>query len=155
MTDRSGRSSRKTKAVIQKLGEFGLRSTKARVLILLYLSDRHDHPTAEAMLQELRQQGKHPGLATLYQNLSKLADSGLISRLNGSDGLMHFDGNVGPHPHLSCVRCGLMVDAAVDQAVLREFRPQDPHSDRPLNDWQLEEVRLELKGVCPACLNKK
>ncbi len=138
--------------MINKLGECGLRSTKARVLILSYLADRYDHPTAESILRGLRKRGHRIGPATLYQNLSKLADAGLVMRLNGPDGLMHFDGNVEPHPHLSCMSCGKFVDVRVDESLLQKLSPEDPMTGEPLSDWQLAEIQIELKGTCPSCL---
>jgi Fur family peroxide stress response transcriptional regulator len=140
--------------MVEKLGALGLRSTNARVLILSFLENRKDHPTAESILRSLRQRGHQVGPATLYQNLSKLADVGLIARLNGPDGLMHFDATVEPHPHLACITCSRIVDVRIDEAMLRELRPSDPISGEPLSDWLLEEVRLELKGLCPSCQGK-
>lgn len=122
------------------------------MLILNYLCDRGDHPTAEAILRGLRHRGHAIGPATLYQNLSKLADAGLIARLNGPDGLMHFDGTVVPHPHLACIRCGRIVDTRVDETLLQQLDPKDPMTGAPLSDWKLEDVQVELKGVCPGCL---
>ena len=143
---------RSTRPALQKLGERGLRSTKARVLILSYLQDRRDHQTAEAILRGLRQRGHTIGPATLYQNLSKLADAALVARINGPDGLMHFDATVAPHPHLACVRCGRFVDACVDESLLQRLDPRDPMTGAPLSDWKLEGIHVELKGTCPACL---
>ncbi len=142
---------RKPGPMAQKLGELGLRSTKARVLILSFLAKRRDHPTAEDILQGLRKQGHQVGPATLYQNLGKLADAGLIARLNGPDGLMHFDGNVAPHPHLACLQCGAIIDVEVDICAIQELKPTDPDTGEPISGWSLEEIQLELKGICPNC----
>ena len=137
--------------IAQQLCERGLRTTRARLLILDHLSDRTDHPTADAILRGLRHQGHELGPATLYQNLSRLSDAGLLLRLTGPDGLMHFDATVEPHPHLSCFQCGRIVDAEVQSDLLDNLSPHDPLSGEPLDDWLLHDVQLELKGLCPDC----
>lgn len=134
-----------------KLVEQGLRTTRARVLILSALAERTDHPTADVILRALRDAGNELGPATLYQNLGKLADAGLIQRLTGPDGLMHFDAKVESHPHLSCIKCGCIVDVQVDESLFTKIEPVDPHTRRPLSKWRLEGVSLELKGICPTC----
>ena len=134
-----------------RLGEHGLRTTKARRLILSHLADRTDHPTADAILRSLRLEGHDLGPATLYQNLSKLTEAGLVARISGPDGLMHFDPMVEPHPHRACRQCGRIVDASVDSGLVGRLEPTCPHTGHSLGDWRLEGVELELKGVCPGC----
>ncbi len=134
-----------------RLGERGLRTTKARLLILAHLAKRRDHPTADAILKTLHLEGHKLGPATLYQNLSRLAEAGLVARLGGPDGLMHFDPNVLPHPHLVCKRCGQIVDAKIDNDIIDRLAPTCPHLGHTLSTWQLEDVELELKGICPDC----
>jgi Fur family transcriptional regulator, peroxide stress response regulator len=134
-----------------KLVERGLRTTRARVLILAALAGRNDHPTADVLLRALREAGDELGPATLYQNLGKLSDAGLIQRLTGPDGLMHFDATVTSHPHLSCVECGCIVDVKVDESLFANLKPVCAHTNRPLSRWRLEAVNLELKGLCPTC----
>jgi Fe2+ or Zn2+ uptake regulation protein len=141
--------------LLNKLGESGLRTTKARILILNHLAHRHDHPTADGILKSLRLEGTALGPATLYQNLGKLADAGLILRITGPDGLMHFDGKSSAHPHLACISCGQIVDAEVDESLLARLAPICPHTRKPLSSWRLEDVQLELKGVCPDCQRKQ
>jgi Fur family peroxide stress response transcriptional regulator len=134
-----------------KLGERGLRTTKARLLILSFLAERTDHPTADGILRVMRERGHELGPATLYQNLGKLADVGLVARLTGPDGLMHFDATVEAHPHLACVKCGQIVDVEVDESVVKELEPVCPHTHRRLKGWLLEDVQIELRGICPTC----
>jgi Fur family peroxide stress response transcriptional regulator len=124
-------------------------------LILSHLAGRTDHPTADAVLRALRLDGHDLGPATLYQNLGKLAEAGLVARISGPDGLMHFDPTVEAHPHMTCRRCGKIVDAQVEADLVERLTPRCPHSGRSLSDWQVEGVDLELRGVCPACLARR
>lgn len=135
----------------QLLKDRGLRATRARRLILDELNGRHDHPTAELLAQALRERGEPLGTATLYQNLNKLAASGVIGRIQGPDGLMHFDGSNDSYHHLICQRCGRIVDAEIERLLPAMGLPRCPHTGEPLNDWSLQGVQLEMKGICPDC----
>jgi len=129
----------------------GLRHTRARAVILSLLAERHDHPTAEQIAEELRERGERIGVATIYQNLNKLAENNVIGRIKGPDGLMHFDTNTAPHHHLVCQRCGRIVDAEIERLLPAMGLPRCPHTGEPLYDWSLQGVQIELKGICPTC----
>lgn len=135
----------------QRLQERGLRATHARELILEELGSRHDHPCTEQIAEALRARGEKIGVATLYQNLNTLAETGLIARLKGPDGLMRFDANTALHHHLVCLHCGRIVDAEIERLLPAMGMPRCPHTGKPLHDWSLQGVQLELKGVCPDC----
>ena len=128
-----------------------LRKTRARMQILTLLAERHDHPTADQLADTLRQRGEPVGAATLYQNLSRLYEGGVISRIKGADGLMHFDANTAVHHHLTCRRCGCTVDAEIGPLPAAMGLPRCPHSGQPLRHWALQDVQVELKGLCPDC----
>jgi Fur family ferric uptake transcriptional regulator len=96
--------------------------------------------------QELHGQLEGVGLATVYRNLQRLADSGdadTLRRENGETAFLLCGG--GHHHHLTCRECG-----RVEQ--VRDCR---------LDDWAREvavghgfsevEHRAELVGVCAAC----
>jgi Fur family peroxide stress response transcriptional regulator len=135
----------------QQLADKGLRKTRARLLLLEFLARRRDHPTVDEILRSLRQAGAPMGPATVYQNLSKLCDHGLVARITGPDGLMHFDGNTLAHPHLSCLGCGSVVDVEVRDAGLEKAQLSCPHTQADLSHWQLDPRQLELRGLCPTC----
>jgi len=130
----------------------GLRATEARCRILELLYDTHGHYTPEEMLDALRERGKPLSIATLYQNLQKLNEAGIIARFVGSDGHTRYDINTNPHHHLICKVCGRMVDVGVE-GPLGELRPvalfKKERDD--VADWRVDDLHLELHGICPAC----
>lgn len=124
----------------------GLRPTRARRLILETLSADKSHPSAEDLFDAFRRKRKKVGAATLYQNLNRLADAGLVRRFPGPLGLMRFDGKLAPHDHVSCRECG-RIDDVEDGGV------RDPAQIEGLEraGWQVEGVRVEYDGLCPDC----
>lgn len=88
--------------------------SRQRELIKNFLATRKDHPTADMVYRNVRQQNPNISLGTVYRNLTLLADSGEINRLNMGDGVDHFDADTSPHYHLLCTKCGRVVDLEMD-----------------------------------------
>jgi Fur family transcriptional regulator, ferric uptake regulator len=116
---------------------------RAAILDALRASDR------AVTAQELHGELEGVGLATVYRNLQRLADSGdadTLRRDNGEVAFLICGG--GHHHHLSCRVCG-----RVEQ--VRDCR---------LDDWAREvaaghgfshvEHRAELVGLCAGCSRK-
>lgn len=129
----------------------GLRPTRARRLILGRLLKRNDHLTAEELRQALRRNGHVVSVATLYQNLNRLAQAGLLAGFPDAGGKVRFDANAGPHTHLVCTACGRILDIAPDDRRLATLRVELPRATRSYQGWTLNAVRFELRGLCPAC----
>ncbi len=126
----------------------GLRPTSARCLILSYLRSTDSHPSAEQITAALRETGAEIGVATVYQNLNRLVDTGLVLRLSGADGRTRFDADVAPHGHAVCDSCGRIVDIEVDP---RTKRAIDRASIEGPQEWFVTRASVELRGLCPAC----
>ena len=80
----------------------GLKYSKQRESIKLFLAERKDHPTADVIYLNIREQFPHISLGTVYRNLALLSELGEIKKLTTGDGADHFDGNVSPHQHVIC-----------------------------------------------------
>jgi Fe2+ or Zn2+ uptake regulation protein len=131
------------------LRQRGLRVTRPRCVLLSLLSATTAHPTVEAIMNELERQGESIGVATIYQNLSVLASSGLLLRFPDSRGLSRFDASVVPHSHLICTGCGRVDDLAHEQEDLAPCAPAAEAA--PRGGWQVHPGWLHLFGLCPTC----
>lgn len=78
----------------------GVRITRQRRAVLETILISHDHPTA-ALIYE-RTQSHMPGisLATVYNCLETLSETGIINHLNFDNGPSRFCPNLEPHVHL-------------------------------------------------------
>lgn len=79
-------------------------------MIKSFLMGRKDHPTADMVYMNVRQQYPNISLGTVYRNLSLLAELGEIRRLRVGDGIDHFDADTSPHYHFVCRECGAVSD---------------------------------------------
>ena len=126
--------------------------SRQREVILKSLKNRMDHPTAEILYQDVKQQLPAIGIATIYRNLSELCQEGKITKIKSSLGKERYDGNLHPHIHLECSQCGKMEDIFLkgeDQENL------DNEIKKFADQIQAEVLgsSIILSGICKACRN--
>lgn len=118
------------------------RYSRQRELIYDTVHASKDHPTAEMVYAALKP--KHPSLSlgTVYRNLHLLSDEGKLTRMPFP--VERFDGEVAPHHHFCCTKCGrvadveLPYDGALDGAVDPALGRADHHT-------------TVFYGLCAAC----
>lgn len=87
--------------------------TAKQKLILDLVRSSCAHCTAETIFEEARKAIPGIGLATVYRNLSSLAEDGVIRRIYVSGEPDRFDKTVIDHDHAVCKTCGRMIDVNV------------------------------------------
>jgi Fur family ferric uptake transcriptional regulator len=106
----------------------------------------HDHPTADELYRRVRERLPRISLGTVYRNLEKLADSGIIRRLDYAGSQMRFDGDLHGHPHIRCASCGKIVDL--------DAEPEPTECDEEIiagSGFRFVQRRVEYVGICPDC----
>lgn len=91
-----------------------LKYSRQREMIKEFLITRKDHPTADLVYSNIRQEYPNISLGTVYRNLTLLADLGEIKRIRVGDGIDHFDADTSPHYHFICNDCGAVIDLEMD-----------------------------------------
>ena len=99
----------------------GMRMTQQRRAVLETILCSHDHPTA-AMIYE-RTKANMPGisLATVYNCLESMAETGIINHLNFDNGPSRFCPNLEPHVHLLDDETNRVLDVQLKSGL----RPED------------------------------
>jgi Fe2+ or Zn2+ uptake regulation protein len=84
----------------------------------------------------------HLSLGTVYRNLQQMARDGRLMEIDGP--IARFDGNIYPHTHLRCQKCGCVADVELpyDAALDRAFQ---------MDGWNITGHSLIFTGICPAC----
>jgi Fur family peroxide stress response transcriptional regulator len=88
--------------------------SRQREAIKTFLAGRYDHPTAETVYMNIREEFPNISLGTVYRNLSLLAEIGEIQKLSPGMGADRFDANTSPHYHFICNHCGSVLDLKVE-----------------------------------------
>ena len=88
-----------------------LKYSRQREAIINFLKTRYDHPTADVVYSNVRNEFPNISLGTVYRNLNMLSEDGTIQKISvgGAD---HFDGNAKNHYHMLCKECKRLYDVA-------------------------------------------
>ncbi len=122
-----------------------LKHSRQREEIKNFLMTRKDHPTADVVYMNLRQQFPKISLGTVYRNLTLLADIGEISRIRVGDKIDHFDADTSLHYHFICNECGAVIDLDMDSIEsIVETASQN-------FDGHIQGHTTFFYGTCPAC----
>ena len=119
------------------------RMTRQRMLILEELRSTCSHPTAEELYSRVRARMPHISLSTVYRNLELLANAHEIHRIDSAGSIRRFDGNLAPHRHIQCTRCGKVADLPMDCCTEPELVAVD--------GFTVTGVRVEFEGLCEEC----
>lgn len=123
-----------------------LKYSRHREAILKFLSNRYDHPTAEVIYQNLKDDFPKISLGTVYRNLTLLSDMGEIQRIQCGDSSEHFDGVTTEHPHFVCRKCFSVTDLQMD-----DLSFLNTLAEKNING-QVEKHQLIFYGKCNKCL---
>ena len=126
-----------------------MRKTEQRSTILSNLKSRTDHPSADDVYFDVRKSIPRISLGTVYRNLDKLAQQGIIQKLEYPGAQKRFDGNPKPHTHFLCVDCGRIEDVP-EEAV--SVKVNDSHNWAAQRGF--ESISLTIQGLCTQCKAK-
>lgn len=143
--DRNHRADAQRRYFISQCRSRGLRVTTQRLEVFQTLAQNDNHPTAESLHARLRETMPSLSLSTVYRILESLENEGLIRRVSSTNGIVRYDGNLCPHQHLVCRRCGRMTD--IEDESLSQLRLPDVHSA----GFSAEELDIRIVGTCADC----
>ena len=123
------------------------RNTIQQIKILEYLCSVKTHPTAEEVYTAVKKQLPTITLATVYRNLSKLAEAGKILRFE-TNSEYRFDADTGCHQHCICKRCGKIIDTCLKEV------SKCAMGNLKIEGFEPESVCIIFNGICRKCKNK-
>jgi len=129
--------------------EQGLSLTHQRLAVYSRLAATLTHPTAEELHTEIQAEYPTVSLGTVYKTLDTLEQQGLIHKFRATGESARYDANLKPHHHLVCKVCGRMEDVEGEAAANLNILPKD------YSNFQVEEVRVDFRGICGPCRAKK
>ena len=119
--------------------------TKVQKAILDVVVQPGRHLPADEIYLRIKRKFPSIALGTIYRNLNLFADSNLIRRVARANAADYFEGNISPHDHAVCIRCGQMIDLAIPN--LRDFLQRQI-------DGNLHSYELTVDYTCPGCLHE-
>ena len=130
----------------------GLRATPSRLAVLELLRSS-DAPMSHGDVAD-RLASEAWDRATIYRNLTDLAEAGLVRRTDVGDHVWRFeaisDHEAGAHPHFVCTECGSVECLPEVELAVRASRTSArSRSPRAVKQRQVE---VHVRGLCDACI---
>ena len=134
--------------IIIYVGKRYMRNSKQKEIILRALKQYCVHPTADELYKYIHNDYSDIGLATVYRNLNKFAEKGIIRKIMGLDGSSHFDSCIEPHYHFICDCCGNIYDIPGNIAQDLIVKAEE------FTDCKITSMDIMFRGLCRTCENK-
>jgi Fur family peroxide stress response transcriptional regulator len=127
----------------------GLSLTHQRRTLLETLIQRTDHPTADQLFEDLKEQIKGLSRTTVYRILETFVQAGIVIKISSQQAKSRFDANIRRHHHICCVQCGEVSDLVVsgfDLPAIPDIHP---------SGFQIYDYAITFTGLCCRCQNSR
>jgi Fur family ferric uptake transcriptional regulator len=133
-------------SIVIALERAGYRVTEPRRAVAHLIAARDGHFTAAELVAASRARRLGIGRATIFRTLETLTELRAVERIDLPSGEHAYVAcEPAHHHHVVCSRCGRATD--IDDAGLRTVVREVARR----TGYRVEEHRLELFGLCPAC----
>ena len=113
--------------------------------ILRIILNSKEHPTAEHIFMEMKNNNSKVVQATVYNNLKTLLQEGKIIRITEPGCPDRYD-NTTRHDHIICSRCGRLADIRLEDMT---------ESIEKQLGYEIESYELKVRYICPECKKKE
>ena len=123
---------------------------RKRNAILECLRHTDVHPSAETLHEMLQKDNPDISLATVYRNLARFKNEGIITSIGAVGGIERFDARTDPHVHFVCSCCDLVKDLPqmeTPESLCSQVSQQ--------TGARVDSCQLIFTGVCKECLAKQ
>ena len=122
------------------LEKSSLKPTKQREHIFSLILNKKDHPTADEIYTRSRETMPSISLATIYNCLETLVESGLIRQVNFERESTRYCPNLKPHAHFLCKDTGTIYDVDLPASVFDTLKKHLPKNFQP------EQIDINFNG---------
>ncbi|MDP6454608.1 MAG: Fur family transcriptional regulator [SAR202 cluster bacterium] len=128
----------------------GVVITPKRAKVLEILAGSDDHPNVGDLHAEVQRWHPSTSLATVYNTIELLKETGQVLELEFSASANRYDGRrPDSHPHLVCVECQRIDDLDVPESK-GMFEAIGAETG-----YEVVRQRLDYYGICPNCQKKR
>ena len=133
-------------ALIQR----GVIITPKRDKVLEILASSDDHPNVGDLHAEVQRWHPSTSLATVYNTIELLKETGQVLELEFSASANRYDGRrPDSHPHLVCLECQRIDDLDIPEpaGIFETIQAE--------TGYEVVRQRLDYYGICPKCQRKR
>lgn len=123
-----------------------VKPTFQRLVILEYLLNNINHPTADKIYGDMVKKLPTLSKTTVYNTLKKLTQEGLVVQIGITGTEARFDSTLENHHHFLCEKCGAIFDVKVNC----------PNCELDsIHGHKIKEIQGYFKGICSNCLKSE
>ena len=126
------------------------RTKQGRLVLDCFIKNKGVHLTIDEICAYLRSNGTPVGTTTVYRQVQKLSDEGIITKYNvdkESGACYQYSGeNCKMHFHLKCTKCSGLFHAACDYIDSVESHIFEHHG------FRVDNSKTVFYGICQNCL---
>ena len=126
-----------------KLNEKGLKVTPQRIAILEAIIKLNNHPSADNIIEYIRNNHPNIATATVYKVLDALVSNELIKKVKTEKDIMRYDAALEKHHHLYCSESDRIEDFNDDELneILEMF-----FKKKGIPNFKIKDIKLQIIG---------
>lgn len=127
----------------EQISNAGLKVTPQRMLVLEAVSVMKNHPTADHIIEFIRQNHPNVAVGTIYKILDNFVEKGLVKMVKTDKDKMRYDSVLTSHHHLYCAgsdRIEDYVDEELNALIDNYFKTKTIHG------FTIEDIKLQIIG---------
>ncbi len=123
------------------LQDNNIRLSHQRLLILDYLVDNNNHPSAEKIYTDLKEIDPVISQATVYNTLNLFSDKNIVRELDFNMVSKRYEFSNKSHGHFICEECETIIDFPVNNQEI-------PNT---LDEYDVKTIEVVYRGICNKC----
>ncbi len=121
----------------------GLRVTPQRLSIFEAIIKLKNHPTAEEIINSIKETQPNIATGTVYKVLDSLVENELIKKVKTEKDIMRYDAVIDNHHHLYCAQSDKISDYYNDE--INELLA-DYFQKHKIPNFEIQDVKLQIIG---------
>ncbi len=127
----------------EKLHEKGLKVTPQRVAIYEAIYNLKNHPTAENVIEYIKENNPNISVGTVYKVLDSLVENELLKKVKTEKDVMRYDAVISDHHHLYCSKTDRIEDyedEKLSKIISEYFRKNK------IRNFKVHDIKLQITG---------
>ena len=127
----------------EKLQEKGLKVTPQRVAIYEAIVKLNNHPTAENVIDYIKENHPNISVGTVYNVLDSLVENTLLKKVKTEKDIMRYDAILSNHHHLYCAETDRIedyVDEKLNNLINEYFEANK------IKNFKVQDIKLQITG---------
>lgn len=132
------------KEIAVRLSEKGLRVTPQRIAVLGAVITLNNHPTAEKVIEYIKQNHPNISVGTIYKVLDSLVENNLLRKVKTESGTMRYDPLLSNHHHLFCEETDRIEDYEDEKLdeLIRNYL-----AEKGIEHFNIKNIQLHITGT--------